>query len=327
MEKVQKRIVLRVALAFLVVTAGVLLYNILSPTEFIENRSQSTSKFNSPEEFGRALFFDSRLSRDNSISCASCHIPDKAFTDGRSKSIGVRGRMAMRNAPTLLNVGSASFFMFDAHIKSLEEQAIVPIQDSNEMDLPMGDLIDRLKGITIYTEASRRLYNRDIDAWVVTRALASFQRTLKSDNSPFDQYLSGDRDAISTKAQKGWKLFQRLKCLECHQLPHFTDYKARNNGVFSGGESDKGKFRIAGDSSYMGAFKVATLRNVALTAPYMHDGSFATLTDVIQHYNTGGSGHWNQDSRVKKQGLSDREIDYLINFLESLTDTSYMKKF
>lgn len=289
--------------------------------------SKSSKVFANKADFGRALFFDKRLSLDNSISCASCHIPEKAFTDGQKKSIGVNGRIALRNAGTLLNVKDAPVFMFDAHISSLEQQAIVPIQDSNEMAIPMGDLIERLKSIDNYSQASKELYARELDVWVLTRALAAFQRTLISNDSPFDQYINGDIDAISQSAQKGWKLFNDFQCIECHSYPNFTNYQARNNGLYKNYGDDPGKFRIAGDSNLIGAFKVPSLRNITLTGPYMHDGSIQTLESVLAHYKKGGEGHALQDERVKKRKMTKEEERYLIEFFETLTDTSYMRKF
>ena len=283
--------------------------------------------FATKTDFGRALFFDKRLSLDNSISCASCHIPEKAFTDGQEKSIGVNGRAALRNAGTLLNVKDAPVFIFDAHIGSLEQQAIVPIQDSNEMAIPMGELIERLKKIDSYSTASQELFERELDAWVLTRALAAFQRTLISKNSPFDQYIHGDVDAISESAQNGWRLFNDLQCIECHSYPNFTNYQARNNGLYKNYGQDPGKYRIAGDPKLMGAFKVPSLRNIALTAPYMHDGSIPTLELVIAHYKKGGEGHDQQDERVKKRMMTKEEEKHLIDFFETLTDTTYMRNF
>jgi len=322
-----------ILIGFIAVLAALGVFRILSLFSFqsIKEKNkvdiESESFFQSKEAFGRSLFFDKRLSLDNSISCASCHHPEKAFTDGKVKSIGVGGRIAFRNASTLLNVGDAPVFMFDAHIESLHAQAIVPIQDTNEMSIPMGELIRKLKKIEHYAQASKQLYNRELDVWVVTRALASFQKTLVSNNSPFDSYLAGDKAAISEDAKKGWVLFNDLQCIECHSFPHFTNYQARNNGLYLDYGNDFGKFRIAGDSAMMGAFKVPSLRNIALTAPYMHDGSMSSLLEVIEHYDKGGVGHWNQDARIKKRNLNKQEVNNLIIFLETLTDTSYMHRF
>lgn len=281
--------------------------------------------FESKEDLGRALFFDERLSGDNSISCASCHHPELAFTDGKPKSIGVGGKEAFRNAPTLLNVVEATAFMFDAHIASLEEQAIVPIQDSTEMNIRMGDLIKKLRAIPEYSEAAKRIYGREFDAWVLTRSLAAFERTLISKNSPFDQYMkSGNKEDLGEDAWRGWQLFQEYKCVECHAPPNFTDYSARNNGWKEDYGNDLGKFRINGDSSLLGAFKVPSLRNIVLTAPYMHDGSASTLDEVLNHYSAGGIKHPNQDFRIRPMNFSEQDRKFLISFLQSLTDTSYM---
>jgi len=285
----------------------------------------STNEIASKEELGRRLFFDKRLSKDASISCADCHHPELAFTDGKMKSIGVGGREAFRNAPTLLNLKDADAFMFDAHIKTLEEQAIVPIQDVNEMNHKMGDLIKRMQTIPEYAAAAKRLYKRTFDAWVLTRSLAAFERTLISNNSAFDAYSKGEKHTgWNEDAAKGWQLFQKMECIACHQLPNFTNYEARNNGLYSDYKKDEGKFRIRGDSTKIGAFKVPTLRNVALTAPYMHDGSKPNLESVIAHYSSGGSTHANKDQLITKRSITAQEQIFLISFLHSLTDTSYM---
>lgn len=282
--------------------------------------------FDTKANFGKALFFDLRLSSDRSISCATCHVPEKAFTDGKVKSIGVGGREAFRNASTLLNVGDNLVFMFEAHVNTLEKQAIVPIQDSNEMNMPMGDLMARLNEVPHYVKAAKQLYNRDLDAWVVTRALSSFERTLKSDNSEVDQFLDNQSEG-SSELKEGWRLFNKLQCIECHVEPGFNNNEAMNNGLYLDYGNDLGKYRIAGDSSMIGAFKVPTLRNVALTAPYMHDGSMSTLEEVVEHYTNGGAGGERQDPRVRKRNISETEKKYLITFLNALTDTSYMHDF
>ncbi|MCR9173395.1 MAG: cytochrome-c peroxidase [bacterium] len=317
-------------IAFLLVIAVMLIWFFLGyrvqdpdPTESIEKEELA---FDSKEDFGKALFFDPRLSSDISISCANCHQPELAFTDGLSKSEGVGGKLSFRNASTLLNVKDAPVFMFDAHIQSLEEQAIVPIQDTNEMNMPMGELIKRLNKVPHYVDAAKQLYNRDLDAWVVTRALASFQRTLVSQSSEFDQYLAGE-GTLAPEVKRGWELFNELQCIECHSLPNFTNYTALNNGLYVDYGNDQGKYRIAGDSSKMGAFKVPSLRNVALTAPYMHDGSMQTLEEVLEHYSKGGVGGTYQDDRVTKRDLTQDEKKYLITFLGALTDTSYLRDF
>lgn len=282
--------------------------------------------FDTREDFGKALFFDPSLSSDRTVSCATCHKPEMAFTDGKVKSEGVGGRLAFRNSPTLLNLRDASVFMFDAHITSLHEQALAPIQDTNEMNMPMGDLIERLKQVPHYADAARQLFKRELDSWVVTHALEAFQKSLVSENSEFDKYLKAEAE-LSPDVEKGWELFKGLQCIQCHSLPHFTNYEALNNGLYHNYGDDPGKFRIAGDPNKMGAFKVPSLRNVALTAPYMHDGSMTTLEEVIDHYSKGGVGGKYQDKRVRKRSLTSEEKKYLITFFSALTDTSYLRDF
>lgn len=278
---------------------------------------------------GRQLFFDTRLSRDNSISCASCHHPELAFTDGKRVSEGVEGRKTERNAPSILNAGYLQTVMFDAHLPTLEMQVIVPIQEHVEMDMEMGALMERLRQIPEYQSAARQIFNREFDPWVLTRSIAAFERSLISDNSRFDQYLyHNDKSAMNKREINGWKVFsEKLYCIQCHPAPHFTHFKAENNGLYTDYGSDQGRFRIHHDSLDMGKFKVPSIRNSVLTAPYMHDGSFETLRDVIEHYSKGGAGHQFQHPIIQPFELSESEIEDLLLFFGALTDTSYMKDF
>lgn len=279
-------------------------------------------------DLGRSLFFEKRLSIDNTISCASCHIPELAFTDGKRVSIGVNGLTTNRNSPSILNLKNSTAFMFDAQIDNLDEQVIVPIQEHTEMNIKMGELVKKIKKLKIYQNASREAYSRDFDAWVLTRSIAEFERTLISDNSSFDQFIHGDTSSFTDSQKRGWKIFSEdLKCLECHSLPHFTNNQALNNGLYKDYGADQGRFRIHHDSLDIGKFKVPSLRNITLTGPYMHDGSIKTLKEVIEHYSQGGKGHWNQDPRIKPFSLNHTELSDLINFFNGLTDTSYMSNF
>lgn len=274
-------------------------------------------------ELGRKLFFDKRLSLDNEISCASCHDPKKAFTDGEILGKGVKGRKAMRNSPTLFNIGYSKKFMFDGEIDNLEEQALVPILDHNEMGASMKEVIEKLKKDNNYQDAARKLFNRDFDAWVLTRSLACYERTLISDNSDFDQfYFHKEEKAISESAKRGWKLFSgRLNCVKCHPAPFFTDYQVHNNGRTFIETEDKGRFRINSDSTEIGFFKVPTLRNISITAPYMHDGSIETLDLVIDYYASGGKKGANQEGSIVPFKISKEQKKDLINFLISLKDS------
>ncbi len=297
--------------------------SVLGEMEFPEDNSYSDEK----AELGKRLFFDKRLSLDNSMSCASCHLPEKAFTDGLAIADGVGGRKAFRNTPTLYNVGFSPTFMFDAHIQSLEEQALVPIHDTNEMASNIKTIIEQLSADDYYVEAARKLFNREIDAWVITRSLATFQRTLISDNSPFDRYYyKGEEGAISAEAKKGWKIFSdQLYCIQCHTPPHFTNFTAQNNGLYNDYTNDQGRFRIHGDSTDIGKFKIPTLRNIHLTGPYMHDGSLKTLSEVIDHYSRGGQEHVNKSPIIQPFRLSNNEKNALVEFLKSLSDNNFEK--
>lgn len=290
-----------------------------------EDNLQSEEKV----ELGRKLFFDKRLSIDNTVACANCHIPEYAFTDRMRRSTGVEGRKTDRNSPTLLNSAWLSTIMFDAHLESLERQVIVPIQEHNEMNITVGALVDKLNQIPEYREAAQKIYDRDFDAWVLTRSISAFERSLISQNSRFDQFYYGKNEkAISKSEKRGWKLFsEMLYCTECHAPPHFTNYQAECNGLYEDYGSDQGRFRIHHDSLDIGKFKVPTLRNIALTYPYMHDGSRWSLEDVLDHYMKGGEDHFNKSPIIKSFSLSKEEKNDLIHFLESLTDTSYLERF
>jgi cytochrome c peroxidase len=323
-----------IQIGLLAITASTLIFSRCHPYQSInilgEIQHPSDNPFSAKKaELGRQLFFDKRLSRDSSISCATCHVPKYAFTDRKRFSNGVGGGVTERNAPSLLNAGYLKTAMFDAHLSSLELQVIVPIQEHVEMDMNMVDLIRRLKNIPEYQKAALSIFNRDFDAFVLTRSIAAFERTLISSNSRFDQFYYGkDLKALNDDEKEGWKLFsEKLYCTKCHPAPYFTNFIADNNGLYVDYGKDQGRFRIFGDTSDIGKFKVPTLRNIALTYPYMHDGSISSIEEVIDHYSKGGKGHVNQSSILKPFNLSDLEIKQLKAFLFSLTDTSYMTDF
>lgn len=278
---------------------------------------------------GRLLFFDKRLSRNETVSCATCHVPAFAFTDQKTVSEGVEGRKTQRNSPSLLNSAYLKTVMFDAHLTSLELQVIAPIQEHVEMDIDMRTLLKRLQKDEHYTNEAKSIFNRDFDAFVLTRSIAAFERSLISENSRFDQYYSGQKPNALTKNEKaGWKLFsEKLYCTKCHPAPYFTTFKAENNGLYKEYGDDKGRFRIFNDSNDIGFFKIPSLRNIELTFPYMHDGSKSTIEEVIEHYSKGGKGHNLQSKIIVPFEISPKEINQLKAFLYSLTDTSYMKDF
>lgn len=273
--------------------------------------------------FGKKLFFDKRLSRNNEISCASCHQPDKAFTDGLPKSSGSNGETAMRNAPSLLNSSYFKSYMYDGEVKTLEEQVLVPIQDHLEMGSSMKEVLQKLSKDPEYRKLSKTIFNRELDAYVVTRAISTYERSLISRNSKFDQYLAGDKNALNADERAGWLLFsEKLYCTKCHSGPDFTNYSVVSNGLYSDYGSDAGRFRINGLEKERGAFKVPSLRNISLTAPYMHDGSIQTLKEVILHYSKGGAHFPNKSPFIKPFQLNGLEINQLESFFRALIDTS-----
>jgi cytochrome c peroxidase len=278
---------------------------------------------------GRKLFFDKRLSLDGSISCASCHDPHKAFSDQRSKSIGINGQLSERNAPSILNAAFLKTAMFDAHLATLELQAIVPIQEPVEMGHNMKILIKQLRQIPEYQAAAQAIFGRDFDAWVLTRSLAAFERSLLSMNAPFDQYMAGNKKAMSKDQLAGWRIFSdQLYCTKCHPAPYFTTYEAANNGLYASyeGKTDQGRFRIHNDSSDIGKFKIPSLRNLPLTYPYMHDGSINSMAAALEHYQKGGAGHPLQDPRILSFELRTKEKAQLLAFFNALVDTSYLRR-
>ncbi len=271
-------------------------------------------------ELGRRLFFDPVLSRDRSVSCSTCHRPDRYFTDGRARGHGVDGQVGRRNVPSVLNAAYGRTFFWDGRAPSLEAQALQPIQDELEMDLELDELERRLRGEEVYVSAFRRAFEGEaVSADNVARALASYVRTLRSGDAPIDRYLAGDDTALSAEAQRGLHLFTgRANCSSCHLAPLFTDHQFHNTGV-SWGSGDVGRQATTGRDEDGGAFKVPSLRNVAQTAPYMHDGSLATLDEVIDFYDRGGGQNPDLDEEIRPLGLSGEERSALRAFLAALT--------
>lgn len=302
-------------------------YSIL-PLKPVEYLPEGTIESEDAFVFGRALFFDKRLSRDSSVSCAVCHKPFLAFSDGLDFSDGVFDRKSKRNSPSIVNMRYSPVFMFDANISTLEMQALSPVQDHNEMDMTMKEIMERIQKDSLYITLSQKVYGKKVEPYTITRALAAYQRKLVSLNSPFDQYYYGKNPkAISLDAKKGFLLFKdKFNCVSCHPLPMFTNYKPENNGL-SVINGDYGRYRSTGDSSDFGKFKVPSLRNIGITSPYMHDGRFKTLEEVIQHYREGGEATKYKSELIKPLKISTQEEKQLIKFLESLQDLDYFVNF
>ncbi len=275
-------------------------------------------------KLGKRLFGDKLLSRNRSLACKGCHQPKKAFTDGRAKAIGVYGRQGSRSVPTLVNRAYGRSFFWDGRTSTLEEQVVKPIESESEMDMTVGEAVDRLKRKSRYRKMFQQAFHREPNGEDLARALASYVRTIYSGDSPFDRYVYGKRGALSDQQRRGLRLFRgKGNCTACHIGPTFSDEKFHNTGVAwrDGKLQDEGRFAITGEAELKGAFKTPTLREVTRTAPYMHDGSLATLQDVINFYSDGGRKNPHLDEEIKPRNLTSLEKQDLLAFLQSLTGT------
>jgi cytochrome c peroxidase len=265
---------------------------------------------------GKRLFADNRLSRDGTIACSSCHDPARAFSDGRAKAIGVFGRQGRRNAPAIVNRGYGRAFFWDARVGTLEEQVLKPIADPSEMDLPV-------------EEAAARVGMLPIE---LSQALASYVRSILSGDAPYDRFVNGVRTALSQEQQAGLLIFRgKGNCTACHVGPTFTDEQTHNTGIawagVASGFLDAGRGGVTGQREDLGAFKTPTLREVARSAPYMHDGSLASLADVIDYYDRGGNANLVLDPEIHPLRLTASEKRALAAFLESLSGSTLDGRF
>lgn len=280
---------------------------------------------------GRKLFFETKLSADHTVSCATCHNPNLGFADGQAFSKGVGGKAGDRNAPSILNAAYYPLQFWDGRSATLETQAHEPIANPREMNLPASQAIARLEADAAYRALFEGAFGPgSITIDKIARAIASFERTILSGNSAFDRYFYlGDKKAMSPAAIRGLQVFQDSKrgnCVTCHTIGKdhalFTDGKFHNIGVGLSPEGeliDLGRFKQTKNESDKGAFKTPTLRNVALTAPYMHDGSLKTLKDVVDFYVGGGSSNPHLDKEIRELNLTAQERMDLVAFMEELT--------
>ncbi len=273
-------------------------------------------------DLGRKLFFDPILSRDSTISCSSCHHSDLYFTDGLPLSLGIDSNHAFRNAPSLINVAYQPYMFWDGGVPTIEQQVLAPISNPLEMDFDVNAVIERLKQHAEYVTLFKKAYNQEPTVFALTRAIANYERTLFSGRSAYDEFqYYGNASALSASSLNGKNIFfgEKGECFHCHNEYNFTDNSFKNNGLYLQ-YADSGRARITLLPSDVGKFKVPSLRNIAMTAPYMHDGSIATLSDVIEHYNSGGKPHPNKSGLIKPLNLTEQEKEDLLNFLLSLTD-------
>jgi cytochrome c peroxidase len=315
---------------------------------------------------GEKLFFDGRLSADDTVACSTCHDPVHAFTDAKPASIGIKGRRGQRNAPTILNALYNKTQFWDGRVKTLEEQAALPIVNSVEMGQPsLQAAVDRIAAIREYNDAFRRVFGTPPNGPDLLRAIASYERTLLAFDSPFDRFIAGDPNAIESSARRGWELFNaRARCNKCHALSedqrdptNFTDNDFHNIGIgiirhnvvelarqaeqrIDSGDalavdnaaiqtdlSALGRFLITKKQSDIASFKTPNLRNVLVTGPYFHDGSQETLWDVLDHYNKGDGLHNPWlDEDIQPLALTEGDIDDVVAFLGSLTSAEYKEQ-
>lgn len=309
---------------------------------------------------GRKLYFDTRLSADNTVACATCHDISRGFTDQRPVSEGIRDQLGRRNAPTTTNTFALQTLFLDGRAPSLEEQAKLPIINPIEMGQPDGAaVVKAIANDLDYQQRFQQAYGRAPNYDDIGRALANFERTLVFMRSPFDQFLAGQQDAISEQAQRGWVLFNgKARCMSCHQLnqsnPLGSDDRFHNIGVaarhqdfeglagkalaalqkndglkaidelaLSTDMSELGRFMVTKNRSDIGGFRTSQLRNIGLTGPYMHDGSLVTLWDVMDHYNKGGEANPFLDGGIEPLALTEEEIDALVALMFTMTDQRF----
>jgi cytochrome c peroxidase len=301
-------------------------------------------------ELGRLLFFDPIVSGDNTQSCATCHHPDRGFSDGRALSMGfggegfgmerVKGKELRRNTPSIWNTAYFHRLFWDGRAKDLEDQVHNPVSDKNEMNQQPEELVKELKAIPEYVrrfdEAFAGQHGSAVTMANMSNAIAAFERTLTANNTPFDRYAAGEATALTAEQRRGLTLFRSLKtrCFECHGFPTFAnpDFKVIGVPRLNNQPEDLGRGEVEGGEPYKHAFKVPTLRNVALTAPYMHNGRFQTLEEVIDFYALGGGQSFgmdlpNLDDKIRRFSLSTQERKDLVAFLHALTDESKKPEF
>jgi cytochrome c peroxidase len=285
--------------------------------EYPDDEEHSKAEIN----LGKLLFFDPRLSKNQNQSCATCHNPELGFSDGVAKGNGSSGAILDRNAPHLYNLAWSSIFFWDGRASSLEEQALGPLVSDVEMQMTPVKVLERLNDVPYYAKAFDDIYG-ELTFENVGKAIAAFERTIISDNSAFDKYLAGDTQAMSPSAMRGLQLFVgKARCDKCHDGANFTDDSFHNIGI---GGKDEGRYKVNKNKNknknMIGAFKTPGLRNIIMSAPYMHDGSLGTLEEVVEHYNIGGIKNKHLSPLIKPLNLNAQEKADLIAFMAALTD-------
>jgi cytochrome c peroxidase len=271
-------------------------------------------------ELGQALFFDPRLSGNNKVSCATCHDPNLGYGDGKPTFEAYNGGHGKRNSPTVINSGYYTTNFWDGRAATLEEQALGPIENPNEMNQKLDELVEELKAIEGYEDLFLEVFSDGITEQNIAKALAAFERLIVVKDTPYDQFLQGKTDALTQQELRGLDLFTgKAFCVTCHNGPNLSDNSFYNVGLNT---EDEGRFAITGDDRDLGRIRTPGLYGITHTAPYMHNGSIATLEEVIEYYDRGGDNHPNKSffmqQFMKPIGLSDQEKEELLAFLKVL---------
>ena len=281
---------------------------------------------------GKKLFSEKILSKDSSVSCASCHKPQYAFADTVAFSIGIEGKLTSRNTPSVLNMKNRPYYFWDGRAASLEEQCLMPIQNPDEMGLPVEDAVKRLNTSREYKMLFQTIFRENPTAKNLAAAFSAFEQTLETFDSKFDDW-SNNLKKLTASEEKGRELFvgDKAKCFDCHRMEDFTTDEFKNIGLYNGSNlNDAGLSNITKKESDLGKFKTPGLRNVAVTAPYMHNGMFKTLDEVVEYYNNPGkfvNNPINIDDALKQPlGLTVKEKKDIIAFLKTLTDKAFLNK-
>jgi cytochrome c peroxidase len=277
-------------------------------------------------ELGKQLYFDKRLSVDETVSCASCHDPEKGWSNSDTFATGIKGQRGGRSAPTIVNAAYFHLQFWDGRANELEGQALGPIQNPIEMGHTMDGCVDCLSAVDGYKQQFKKVFNSDVTADGIAKAISAFERTVLSGDAPYDRYQAGDKNAMSEAAVRGMNLFfNKAHCTACHSGPNFSDGGFHNVGVgMNKDKPDEGRMVISKQLGDRGSFKTPTLREIARTAPYMHDGSLKTLEDVVEHYNKGGIANDQLDEEIYPLNLTAEEKADLITFMkEGLASKSY----
>jgi cytochrome c peroxidase len=282
----------------------------------------------SPEvALGFRLFFDPQLSADNSISCASCHQPGQGFSNGAAVATGIHGQKGKRNTPTIYAAAASKFQFWDGRATSLEQQALGPITNPVEMGAKLPEVVAKLNRDPLYSGLFKTVYGGPATDKRLATAIAAFERALTANRSPFDRFQAGDPTALTEQQQRGWAVFQdRGRCIECHKLPDFTDHQFHNLGVGTDQPTvDVGRQAVTTMPYDWASFKTPTLRNIAKSGPYMHDGSIGNLEEVVRFYDRGGLENPHLDPKIKPIHLQRDEREDLLAFMDALTSPDNLK--